>query len=220
MNAWPVRVFTWRAIEIRLHWSMLVIGSLLTWSMATAALPANANGYTTAAYWFAAALAAIALLGWSLTSAARADRDDVEGRDVFDHVTVGDVMTAHPAMVPDTMTLATLVGCVLQKIDGSTVPIVRDGRLVGLVTPEHLRHVAPGEWRLLTTADVATPVGAFATATAHEPLLAVLDRLATDERRIVVVDDENASHVVGVITPTDLARTVRLARLREAAVPV
>jgi predicted transcriptional regulator len=168
----------------------------------------------------AAALIAIALLGWFLTGAARAELADVETRHVLDHVTVGDVMTSHPAMVPDTMTLGTLVGCVLQKIHGSTVPVVRDGRLVGLVTPDHLRHVAPGEWSLLTTADVAAPVGAFATATVHEPILAALDRLATDERRIVVVDDDDATHVVGVITPTDLARTVRLARLREAAVPV
>jgi CBS domain-containing protein len=203
-----------------LHWSLLVLASILTWSLAEAALPSDAGGYATAAYWVVAALVAIALLGWCLAGAARAERADAETRHILDHVTVGDVMTSHPAMVPDTMTLATLVGCVLQKIHGSTVPIVRDGRLVGLVTPDHLRHIAPGEWRLLTTADVATPVGAFATATAHEPLLAALDRLATDERRIVVVDDDDATHVVGVITPTDLARTVRLARLREAAVPV
>lgn len=381
MRAGAVRVFTWRAIEIRLHWSLLVLASLLTWGLADTALPANAAGYSTSAYWVAAALAALvflgsiiahelghsviaqrrgihvrsitmwlfggiaeldhrpqtwrdemavalagpsvslaigvtsgiaaalvwtatgaglttaaliwlgstnvilalfnmlpgapldggrvfaawrwrrhespvqarqeaaragtmlahglvavgvvllfvgagasglwlALLGWFLAGAARAELADTETRHVLDHVTVGDVMTSHPAMVPDTMTLATLVGCVLQKIHGSTVPVVRDGRLVGLVTPDHLRHIAPGEWRLLTTADVATPVGAFATATAHEPLLAALDRLATDERRIVVVDDDDATHVVGVITPTDLARTVRLARLREAAVPV
>ena len=99
----------------------------------------------------------LALLGWFLAGAARAELSDVETRHVLDHLTVGEVMTPNPAMVPDTMTLDTLVGCVLPKIHGSTVPVVRDGRLVGLITPDHLRRVAPGEWRLRTTADIATP---------------------------------------------------------------
>ena len=211
MRSGAVRVFPWRGIETRLHWSLLVIASLLTWS-----LTGNAGGYSTAAQWVAAVLAAAAFaasiighkLGHSMST-----------RHVLDNVTVGDVMTPHPAMVPDTMTLATLVGCVLQKIQGSTVPVVRDGRLVGLITPDHLRRVAPGQWSFLTTADIATPVDAVATARAAEPLLDALDRVAIDERRIVVVDDDDASHVVGLITPTDLARAVRLTRLREAAPP-
>ena len=175
---------------MHLHWSLLVIASV------------------------AAVLAAVAFLGSMIGHRLGHSRGT---RHVLDHVTVGDVMTPHPAMVPDTMTVATLVGCVLQKIHGSTVPVVRDGRFVGLITPDHLRHVAPGQWSFLTTADIATPVDAVATARAAEPLLDALDRLASDQRRIVVVDDDDASHVVGLITPTDLARAVRLARLREAA---
>ena len=155
MRSGAVRVFLWRGIETRLHWSLLVIASLLTWS-----LTGNAGGYSTAAQWVAAVLAAAAFaasiighkLGHSMST-----------RHVLDNVTVGDVMTPHPAMVPDTMTLATLVGCVLQKIQGSTVPVVRDGRLVGLITPDHLRRVAPGQWSFLTTADIAKAAELYAT---------------------------------------------------------
>lgn len=370
-----LRIFTWRGIEIRTHWSLVVIASLLAWSLAATAFPANAAGYSTSNYWIVGVLAAVAFLaaitahelghsivaqrrgirvrritlwlfggvaeldrrpqtwrdemavalagpavslaigvvsiaaavviwattasglaaaglawlgstnvmlalfnmlpgapldggrvfaawrwrghgspvrareeaaragvivahgmiavgvglvfvgggasglwlaflGWFLASAARAEFDDIETRHVLDHLTVGEVMTPHPAMVPEAMTLDTLVGCVLPKIHGSTVPVVRDGRLKGLITPELLRGVAPGDWRHRTTADIATPGDRIITAKPDEFLLDALDRMGSDERRIVVVDD--SSHVVGLITPTDLARTIRLARLREA----
>jgi Zn-dependent protease/predicted transcriptional regulator len=156
----------------------------------------------------------LAFLGWFLARAARAEFDDVEARHALDRLTVGEVMTQHPAMVPETMLLDVLVGCVLPKIHGSTIPVVRDGTLTGLITPDHLRRVAPGEWRLRTTGDIATPSDSIATATPDELLLDAFDRIDGDERRIVVVDD--AGHVVGLITPTDLAHTIRVARLREA----
>lgn len=369
-----LRFGSWRGIEIRAHWSLLVIASLLTWSLADAALPDNAEGYSTAMYWVAGAVAAVAFLGailahelghsivaqrrgirvrritlwlfggvaeldgrpqtwrnelsvalagpavsaaigvsavgaaavlwaatdaglatavlawlgstnimlalfnllpgapldggrvfaawrwsrhgspvrareeaaragvlvahgmialgvvlafvgaaatglwlaflgWFLSSAARAEFSDIETRHVLDHVTVGEVMTSHPAMVPEMMTLDTLVGCVLPKIHGSTVPVVQDGRLTGLITPDHLRRVAPGEWRLRTTAEIATPASELVTAQPDELLLDVLDRMGGNERRVVVLDADD--HVVGLITPTDLVRTIRVARLRD-----
>ena len=156
----------------------------------------------------------LALLGWFLASAARAEHDDVQTRSALDHMTVGDVMTPHPATVPESMDLATLVGCVLPKIHGSTIPVVRDGLLRGLITPEHVRRVSPGDWRRRTTADIATPADEVVTAQVDELLLDVLERTNDVRRRIVVIDE--SAHVIGVITPTDLARTIGIARLRQA----
>ncbi len=156
----------------------------------------------------------LAFLGWFLSSAARAEHEDVETRHMLDHLTVGEVMTTHPAVVPEEMPLDTLVGTVLPKIHGSTVPVIRDGRLTGLITPDHLRRVAPGEWRRRTTADIATPADQLVTAHPEELLLDVVDRLGSNDRRIVVLDA--TGHVIGLITPTDLARTIRVARLRDS----
>jgi Zn-dependent protease/predicted transcriptional regulator len=156
----------------------------------------------------------LAFLGWFLASAARAEYDDIDTHHVLEHVTVGEVMTSRPATVPESMTLETLVGCVLPKIHGSTVPVVRDGQLKGLITPEHLRAVSPGDWRHRTTADIATPAAMVVTARPNEMLLDALDRMDPQHRRIVVLDD--SAHVIGLITPTDLARTVQIARLRES----
>lgn len=156
----------------------------------------------------------LAFLGWFLSSAARAEQGDIETRHVLDRLTVDEVMTPNPAMVPDMMTLDTLVGTVLPKIHGSTVPVVHAGHLTGLITPDRLRRVAPGEWRMRTTADIATPVDELVTAHPDEMLLDVLDRMGTSERRIVVLDARD--NVIGLVTPTDLVRTIRVARLRDA----
>ena len=58
MGAGSTRICTWRGIEIRVHWSLIVIASLLTWSLADAAFPESAEGYSTSAYWIVGFLAA------------------------------------------------------------------------------------------------------------------------------------------------------------------
>jgi len=153
---------------------------------------------------------ALGFIAGFLARAARVEARDKQPRHMLDDVTVGEIMTANPAMVPEAMTLDTLVGCVLPKVHGSTLPVVRDGHLVGLITPDRLRHVAPGEWRLRTIAEIATPSDEVMTARPDELLLDAFERVGNDEQRLVVLD--GADHVVGVITPTDLARTIRGAR--------
>ncbi len=49
-------------IAIRVHSSVVVIAALLTWSLATDALPNAASGYPTAVYWTLAAVVAVAFL--------------------------------------------------------------------------------------------------------------------------------------------------------------
>lgn len=48
---------------LSVNWSVLLIGWLLTWSLATGALPHGAPGHTSAAYWLAAAGSAVAFFG-------------------------------------------------------------------------------------------------------------------------------------------------------------
>jgi len=57
-----IRAGTVSGIRVGIHWSVLVIWSLLTWSLATTALPEDAPGRSDLAYWAAAAAAAAVLL--------------------------------------------------------------------------------------------------------------------------------------------------------------
>jgi len=51
-----------RGIEIRANWSVLVIVGLVTWSLADGVLPEAIEGYSTAEYWTAAGLLAVAFM--------------------------------------------------------------------------------------------------------------------------------------------------------------
>ena len=49
-------------IHVGLNWSLLVIGALIAWSLATGILPAAAPGYTSSAYWTAGVVSAFVYL--------------------------------------------------------------------------------------------------------------------------------------------------------------
>lgn len=57
-----IRVGTVNGIRVGIHWSVLAIWSLVTWSLATTLLPEDAPGHGEPAYWAAAGAAACALL--------------------------------------------------------------------------------------------------------------------------------------------------------------
>ncbi len=83
-----VRLGRIAGIEVRLHWSVLVIMLLFTWSLADATLPSLAEGSTAAAYWTAAALAVVvffaSLLAHELAHSVVARRSGV----VVDSITL------------------------------------------------------------------------------------------------------------------------------------
>lgn len=58
-----IRAGTVSGVRVGIHWSVLAIWSLLTWSLATTLLPDDAPGHDELAYWLAAATAAAVLLG-------------------------------------------------------------------------------------------------------------------------------------------------------------
>src|SRR6266513_3113497 len=49
-------------IHVGLNWSLLVIGALIAWSLATGILPSAAPGYTSSAYWTAGVVSAFVYL--------------------------------------------------------------------------------------------------------------------------------------------------------------
>ncbi|HEU5083983.1 MAG TPA: site-2 protease family protein [Acidimicrobiales bacterium] len=57
-----IRIGTISGVRVGIHWSVLAIWSLLTWSLATTLLPDDAPGHGGPAYWAAAGAAAAALL--------------------------------------------------------------------------------------------------------------------------------------------------------------
>jgi hypothetical protein len=87
-----------------------------------------------------------------------------------------------------------------------------DGRLEGLVTLSRLKAVPPERRVSTTVGDIACPMSDVPVAVPEEPIVDLLGRMteATDGRALVLVDGQ----LVGLVSPTDISRTVSLAALR------
>lgn len=157
----------------------------------------------------------LAFLGWFLGAAARRELAVDQARHVLAGLRIASVMTPNPVTVTPDITLGLLVSNVLPHLRGSTLPVVVDGRLWGLITPDHLRAIPPAQWWTTPVSRIATPASLVPTARPNEELLIVLDRMGSDTGKVVVTDDNN--RVVGVVTSTDIARTVRNTAFRELA---
>src|SRR5579871_1433219 len=81
-----LRLGSVRGIPLRADWTLLAILWLLTWSLADGGLPALASGYSSGAYWFAAALTSVAFFGsllvHELSHSLVARRDGIEVRGI------------------------------------------------------------------------------------------------------------------------------------------
>jgi CBS domain-containing protein len=97
----------------------------------------------------------------------------------------------------------------------STYPLVGpDGALAGLVTLNRLRAVPPAARATTRLRDVACPPSEVPVARPDEPLLDLLGRMqgCTDGRAVVV----DGGRVVGVVSPSDVTRTLQLGDLAAA----
>jgi Zn-dependent protease/CBS domain-containing protein len=152
-------------------------------------------------------------LGWFLLSAARAESSHVQLRDALAGVRVADVMTPHPMEAPASMTVDTFFEEFALRHRFSAFPLRGpDGRLEGLVTLSRLKTVPPERRASTTVRDIACPMSDVPVAAPEEPIVDLLGRMtdATDGRALVLVDGQ----LVGLVSPTDISRTVSLAAFR------
>lgn len=157
----------------------------------------------------------LVFIGWFVLGAARAEEAAVVTGHVLAGVTVGDVMSPQPQVAPGWITVDDFVERYLFGSRHSAYPVEEvGGGVTGLVTLAQLRHVAPVERAAVRLADVAVPLADVPTATPDTPLLSLLERLSpTTGGRALVFE---AGHLVGVVTPTDVARALEVRTLGHA----
>lgn len=128
-------------------------------------------------------------------------------------LTVGDCMAADPATVAPMDSLQRVIE-LLRRRDIRAVPVVEDGRLVGIVTDRDVRQVAPAyplfrdeveirhytEHLTVTAAMTADPM----TVTPATPLVEAAKILET--YRISSLPVVEGARVVGMLSVTDLLR--------------
>lgn len=151
----------------------------------------------------------LALIGLFLTNAAMAEEQEARLSRGLSGVRVRDVMTGPAQTADPDATVDRFLHEVALVQRFSTYPLVdADGELVGMATLNRLRGV-PADRRATTRLrDVACPRDEVPVLRPDEELVPVLSRLAgcTDGRGVVVED----GRVTGVLSPSDVARTVQL----------
>jgi Zn-dependent protease/CBS domain-containing protein len=156
------------------------------------------------------------LLGWFLVNAARAEETQARISHDLAGVRVQDVMTANPiTMHADTSVATALEEYVLRR-HCSAFPVVgHDGSLLGLVTLGRVRTVPVAARATTRVGDLAWPLAVVSTARPDELLLDVLRRSSgAGDGRVLVLRDGN---LVGIVSPTDVARAVQVAEFANAA---
>jgi len=155
----------------------------------------------------------LAFIGWFIFAAAREEEVQVTTQQIFAGVRVADAMTAQPHTAPGWITVEDFIQRYVLGDRHSAYPVAeRDGSIIGLVTLRQLRALAPGQRGSTSVGEIALPLRSVPTAAPQEPIAALLPRMAPvgPHSRALVVD---GGRVVGIITPSDLARLIDVYRL-------
>lgn len=156
----------------------------------------------------------LVFVGWFVLTAARAEESSSVVRGALARVRVRDIMTNDPVTFASTMTVADLVESQLHNHRFGTFPLTGpDGQLVGLTSTARIRHLSAERRATTRLVDVACPMAKVPTGSPDEPVTALLARMqASPDGRALVLD--GAGHLVGVVSPSDIARYVQWCSLR------
>jgi Zn-dependent protease/predicted transcriptional regulator len=155
----------------------------------------------------------LVLIGWFLIGAASMEERQARVGSALRGVRVADVMTPQPQTASAEMTVDDFVDHYLFAYRHSALPLTEDGRPVGLVTLDRVRHVPAGRRGATTLAEVACRADELVLARPEEQLADLLPRLGecTDGRALVVAD----GHLVGIVSPSDISRAVQRSSMRD-----
>jgi len=157
----------------------------------------------------------LAFIGWFIFAASREEETRISTQQLFAGVRVADAMTAQPHTAPGWISVEDFIQRYVLGDRHSAYPVAdRDGSIVGLVTLTQLRNVAPSRRTTTSVGDIALPLENVPTAAPREPLSALLERMAPvgPRSRALAID---AGRVVGIVTPSDIARLIDVYRLAQ-----
>lgn len=203
-----VRAYLWRrhGDRVRAALGAARAGRVLAAALIALGLVEFLTGYGLGGLW-------LVFLGGFLFIAARGEQTQVLTRQALAGVRVAEVMSPHPHTGPGWFTVDAFVERYVLGQRYSAYPVVRfDGRVEGLITLAQLRAVQPADRGRIRVADVAIPLERVPTATPDELLTALLERLSPETGGRALVFDH--AELVGIVTPTDVARTIEIKGLR------
>ena len=150
----------------------------------------------------------IAFIGWFLNSAAQASGQQVALESVLAGHTVREVMMTDCPQVPGRLTLDVVVEQVMLPSGRRCFPVAEAGELRGLLTLTAVQRVPRSRWTTTRVQDVMVPLAALQTARPDDPLISVLDRMASEDINQLPVMD--GGRLVGMVARDNLLTFIQL----------
>lgn len=155
----------------------------------------------------------VALIGWFITAAARAEEQYAQMTVALAGVKVAHVMSAHPTVAPANTTVQRLLDEYVFPNRYSTFPLVDEfGAPEGLVTLNRVKALPPDRRDTTPVSEVATPASEVPQVAPDAPMADVVVEMSnsTDGRALVV----SGGRVIGIVSPTDVMREMQAAEIR------
>jgi Zn-dependent protease/predicted transcriptional regulator len=153
----------------------------------------------------------LALIGWFVLEAGRAEEQHVVTRDVLGHASVGMLMTRDPITVDPRQSLAEVAAQVVGTARHTAYPVVAGGTVVGMLPLHALATTPHAEWGLRTVAERMVPAELVPHLTPETAAAGAVDTLNRGAAgRAVVVDAEG--RLVGILSLSDVARALAAGR--------
>jgi Zn-dependent protease/CBS domain-containing protein len=153
----------------------------------------------------------LAAIGWFLAQAARSQYEELRMRRVLEDVEAGDLVTGDVATIPAYITVRDAVDRYLVRHDRGAFPVEdEEGRTLGVLTLGSVKRIPQEEWTTRRVEEATEPLDQQYTVDAGARMDRVLSMLQEGEaRRCLVLRD---GHVVGILTPADVALWFRRRR--------
>ncbi len=182
-------------------------GRAIGWLLVVLGVLEFAAGAGLGGLWFA-------LIGWFLINVARAEEGSAVLRGALGGITVRQAMSPDPVTVHAAVPVSQLIDEYLFRHRFSAFPVLADdGRPPGLVTLNAMKAVAPDRRPTTPVGDIAYWGDEVPRAAPDDALAELLPRLNGAEGRALVFD---RGRLVGIVSPTDVARIIELAELGAA----
>jgi Zn-dependent protease/CBS domain-containing protein len=183
-------------------------GQVVGWLLVAAGVAWLLAGDLAGGIWFA-------FIGWFLVQAARSSYQELQLQQLLRRVEAEDVMAADLRRIPPELSLQDAVDDYFMRYDHSGFPVEEQGRTIGLLTLRGVRRVPREQWPTHRVRDHMVPLGDQVVVAPDARMDGVLGKLQDGEtNRVLVAQDDE---VVGIITPSDLARWLRRWRTLEGS---
>jgi Zn-dependent protease/CBS domain-containing protein len=152
----------------------------------------------------------IGFIGWFLLSAAQTANQQVMLETMLRGVTVGNLMSPPPEPVPASNSIEQVVYEYMMPRGVRAVPVVDDGRLVGMLTLGSVRDLPREQWASVPLRQVMIPFDKLHTVQPAQPLSDVLTMMINEDINQVPVTANG--QVVGMLSREAIVRYVEMRR--------